>query len=80
MVSFSVLSLAFAGSLVAANAIPQKSGLTTSLKTVRNANAAGSKHARSLAKYGGAVPERLAQLSRRGWDTGKSSYHHNLNL
>ncbi|KAI7970518.1 hypothetical protein EIK77_005236 [Talaromyces pinophilus] len=49
MVSFSVLSLAFAGSLVAANAVPQRSGLTTSLKTVRNVNAAGwSKHARSL--------------------------------
>ncbi|GAM42087.1 aspergillopepsin [Talaromyces pinophilus] len=68
MVSFSVLSLAFAGSLAAANALPQKSGLTTSLKTIRNPNAAGlSKHARSLAKYGGAVPEGLLP---RGWDSG----------
>lgn len=68
MVSFSVLTLAFAGSIAAANA-----GVTTSLKTVRNANAAGfSKHARSLARYGGAVPERLAQLLPRGRDTGKS--------
>jgi hypothetical protein len=73
MVSFFVMSLAFAGSLVAANAIPQRSGLTTSLKTVRNANAAGwSKHARSLAKYGGTVPYRLTQLLPRGRDTGKS--------
>jgi hypothetical protein len=72
MVSFSILSLAFAGSLTAANAIPQRSGLTTSLKTVRNANAAGWSHARSLAKYGGTVPERLAQLLPRGRDTGKS--------
>ncbi|RAO72448.1 uncharacterized protein BHQ10_008460 [Talaromyces amestolkiae] len=66
MVSFSVLTLAFAGSIATANA-----GVTTSLKTVRNANAAGlSKHARSLARYGGAVPERLAQLLPRGRDTG----------
>lgn len=79
MVSFSVLSLAFAGSLVAANAVPQRSGLTTSLKTVRNVNAAGwSKHARSLVKYGGAVPERLAQSLPRGRDTGKSRYYQNL--
>lgn len=68
MVSFSVLTLAFAGSIATANA-----SMTTSLKTVRNANAAGlSKHARSLARYGGAVPERLAQLLPRGRDTGKS--------
>ncbi|KUL89256.1 hypothetical protein ZTR_03771 [Talaromyces verruculosus] len=68
MLSYSVLSLAFAGSLAAANALPQKSGLTTSLKTIRNPNAAGlSKHARSLAKYGGSVPESLLP---RGWDTG----------
>lgn len=71
MVSFSVLSLAFAGSIAAANALPQKSGLTTSLKTVRNANAVGlSKHARSLARYGGVVPERLTQLFSRDCETG----------
>jgi len=81
MVSFSVLSLAFTGSLVAAIANPQKSGLTTSLKAVRNAKAAGwSKHARSLVKYGGAVPECLAQLSPRGLDNGKSSHHQNLDV
>lgn len=81
MVSSSLLYLAFAGSLVAANAIPQRSGLTTSLKTVRNPNAVGSsKHARSLAKYGGAVPERLAQLSRRRRNTGKSILATNLSI
>ncbi|EEA19893.1 hypothetical protein TMatcc_010035 [Talaromyces marneffei ATCC 18224] len=71
MVSFSLLSLAFTGSLAAANTMSQRSGVTTSLKTTRNPNAAGwSKHARSLARYGGAVPESLAQLLPRGWHTG----------
>lgn len=73
MLSLALLSLAVAGPFAAATASPQRTqSRTTSLKTVRNPKAAGlTQHARSLAKFGGAVPEHLSNLVSRGWATGR---------
>jgi hypothetical protein len=74
MVSASILSVAAlaAGSLVTAIVIPERStGLTTSLKAVRNSHSALAVHARGLSRYGRAIPEGLANLVRRGNVDGK---------